>query len=411
MERSKNRINIIGAGISGLVAARTLESRGFAPVILEATDRPGGRVKTDTIGGIPYDRGFQVLLMAYPEVQKHLDLRELDLRLFEPGALIFSKGTIQRIGDPVRDPSTLWATLLASIGTIGDKWRIYRLSRALKRKSLADIFSEKERTTLAYLRDLGFSDRVIKTFFRPFFAGIFLEDQLRTSSRMFEFTFKIFSEGYAGIPAAGIGAIARQLEHSLQQTEIRCNQRVRKVNSNSIVMEGGEIIHTDATLVTVPMDPRTGELNPSSITWKRCDNLYFSVTDHAFPEGVIGLVAEEASLINNLYYPFGQAVDGLPVLSVTVVRPHDLEPDALVEGVLSELSRLCGITVVKFLRQYSIEEALPDVQDLRMEYNGPVEPLLNNVYAAGDYLFNGSLNAAMASGEAAANALADHMSG
>ena len=407
MKSGDCNIYIIGAGISGLVAAKTLEKRGFSPVILEATDRPGGRVKTDTIDGVHFDRGFQVLLTAYPEAQKHLDFGKLDLRGFSPGALIFSKGTAQRIGDPLRDPSTLWATMLSSVGTIGDKWKTFQLSRTLKRKTLSEIFDRKEQTTLSYLRERGFSERIINTFYKPFFTGIFLEDELRTPSCMFEFTFKMFSEGFAAIPDTGIGAISQHLANALERTQIHYNKRVDKVTQNAVYLEGGEVLKSDASLVTVPMDDPSGEVRPSLIRWKRCDNLYFSVENRSFPEGIIALVAEHDSLVNNLHFPSGQSLSGRPLLSVTVVKRHGLEQGALVDRVQEELERLCGIRTHAFLRHYAIEQALPDVQVPRLLPADPASPVLTNVFRSGDYLANASLNAAMASGEAAANALAD----
>ena len=66
MPDTTQKIYIVGAGISGLIAAKTLEEKGYAPVILEATDSPGGRVKTDNVSGVVLDHGFQVLLTAYP---------------------------------------------------------------------------------------------------------------------------------------------------------------------------------------------------------------------------------------------------------------------------------------------------------------------------------------------------------
>ena len=41
------KIYIIGAGISGLIAAIELEKSGFHPVILERSSEIGGRMKTD----------------------------------------------------------------------------------------------------------------------------------------------------------------------------------------------------------------------------------------------------------------------------------------------------------------------------------------------------------------------------
>ncbi len=406
MNTTADQIYIVGAGISGLVAARTLEKKGYAPVILESSDRPGGRVKSDTESGVVYDHGFQVLLTAYPQARRHLDFDKLNLRRFLPGALVFNTGTPQRIGDPLRDFSSLLPTLNSKVGTLKDKWKIFRLSSGLKQKSVDEIFATPEQTTLQYLEAYGFSDQVIRTFFKPFFGGIFLEEALSTSSRMFEFTFKMFSEGYAAIPDSGIGAIAAQLVAGLNKTSIRYNQPVQQVTSGSVILKGGEKLPSRATLITVPFNPETGELRESGVAWERCDNLYFNVSKRTFEEGVIALVADPDALINNLYFPFGQNAEGCPVLSVTVVKKHALSKAELIQRVSEDLERYCGIKTKSFLKHYAVERALPKRGDLKMK---PVEVQsldFDNLFLAGDYLLNGSLNAAMASGEAAAEALA-----
>ena len=66
----RGKIHIVGAGLSGLVAAKVLEDNGYKPVLLESTDSVGGRVKTDVVNGLPLDQGFQVLLKAYPAAKK-----------------------------------------------------------------------------------------------------------------------------------------------------------------------------------------------------------------------------------------------------------------------------------------------------------------------------------------------------
>jgi hypothetical protein len=224
---------------------------------------------------------------------------------------------------------------------------------------------------------------------------------------MFEFTFKMFSEGYAALPATGIGAISKQLAGGLQKTTLNYGQQVRQVKSGAVVLNGGQERPSRATLITVPFDPETGILRESEVTWERCDNLYFSVANRTFEEGIIALVADADALINNLHYPFGQQVEGHPVLSVTVVKRHTLTQAGLIQKVREDLDDCCGIQTKTFLKHYNIEKALPKKADLKMELERPESERFENVFVAGDYLLNASLNAAMASGEAAAHALAN----
>ncbi|UII77464.1 FAD-dependent oxidoreductase [Flagellimonas sp. HMM57] len=405
MEKKSAKIYIIGAGISGLIAAKTLEEKGYAPTLLEATNSVGGRVKTDVIEGTFFDHGFQVLLSAYPQAKKHLNYADLKLHQFKPGALIFKNGKAQRIGDPLRDISALLPTVFSSIGSISDKIKIFTLTQRLKKKSIQDIFTSVETTTLKYLKGYGFSSRIISDFFKPFFTGIFLEEALQTSSRMFEFVFKMFGEGYATLPENGIGAIPEQLFNQLHHSQFRYGQKVKAIDSQGIHMESGEILESDATLATIPIDAKTGAVNFSAVDWKSCDNLYFAVEKRTFEEGIIGLIADNDALTNNLYYPFGQTVSGDVVLSVTVVKSHTLNEADLVDTISSELLEHCGITIKSFLKKYTIRQALPDVKDLKMELSPDNVQVFKKVFLAGDYVLNGSLNAAMASGEATAKQL------
>lgn len=404
MEKQTNTIYIVGGGISGLVAAKTLEESGFSSILLEATDAIGGRVKTDVEDGIFYDHGFQVLLTDYPQAKKHLDYDKLNLHYFKPGALIFKDGKTERIGDPLRDRSAFWPTLRANVGSLGDKFRIYDLTRKLKAKSISDIFSEKETTTLDYLKKYGFSDTIIGNFFKPFFTGIFLEEELKTSSRLFEFVFKMFGEGYAALPEKGIGQIAEQLAGNLMRSQVQCQTKVIQVSGQKLHLENGTSIEADAIISTLPLNEK-GEIATQKVNWKSCDNLYFTVEKQTFETGIIGLVANHDALTNNLYYLFEQALDGNPVLSVTVVKKYQKSETELVKAVTEELEKECGIQVKSFLRNYHIKQALPDISNVGMQ---PQKDNLKNpqgVYTAGDHLLSGSLNAAMASGEATAKAI------
>ena len=268
------KINIVGAGISGLIAALVLEKEGYSTTIYEATDRAGGRVKTDIYKGYQLDHGFQVLLDAYPMAKKYLDLESLSPQKFLPGALIFKDGRQETLGDPLRNLSLLLPTLVANIGTISDKFKILKLNLELKGLSLEQVFSSEETSTLAFLRNRGFSDDIISSFFKPFFSGIFLGPNLGTSSRMFQFVYKMFGGGLAVLPKAGIGAIAQQLSSKLKNSNIILNTPVQKVLEGKLILADGKELPSHYTVLATEASHLAEGIKKEAVSWKSCDTFY-----------------------------------------------------------------------------------------------------------------------------------------
>ena len=405
MQRKDYKIHIIGAGISGLIAARILEENGYQPIIIEASNSVGGRVKTDIFNNYQLDHGFQVLLEAYPNAKKYLDFDKLNLQKFLPGAYVYQNGKSKLLGDPLRNLSFALPTLLANVGSFSDKLKIFKLNNTLKQKSIADIFASESVTTLQYLKDKGFTDKIIDNFFRPFFTGIFLEPELRTSSRMFEFVYKMFGEGLATIPKSGIGAISQQLKEGLKNTTFIFNSKVVTVNDAEIILDSGKKIKTHFTIIATMPNALVPNLKNQSYSWKSCYNLYFETEERSIKNPIIVLVAHKNALINNIFFhnSLETTTKGTKeLLSVTVVKEHDLTESELQERVEQELMEYCGISTLSFLKCYHIKQALPEVDYLQYDISPTETQLKPTIYLAGDYLLNGSLNAAMQSGERAA---------
>ena len=405
MKQKSPSIHIIGGGISGLIAARVLEEHGLSATIIEATDRLGGRVKTDVVDGYNLDHGFQVLLTAYPAAKKYLDFDALALQEFLPGSAIFKNGKQKIIGDPLRNLSLLIPTLFSEIGTVNDKLKILALNRRLKKKSIQNIFAEKEQTTLAYLENIGFSETIITDFFIPFFSGIFLENKLDTSSRMFEFVYKMFGEGNAALPKDGIQAIPKQLFEKLKNTTCVFNTKVKSVENGSIILESGEIIKSNFTIIATQASGLVSNLKNQATLWKSCDTLYFEVAKREIRKPLIGLIAAPNALINNIFYHTSlqtSATATKELLSVTVIDRQNLTNKQLVAKVQKELKELCNIDSCTFIKQYNIPMALPNLQDIQYEMLPSETRLTETIFLAGDTQLNGSLNAAMIAGERAA---------
>ena len=414
MKKEDYKIHIIGAGVSGLVAAKVLEENGFHPTIIETTDRVGGRVKTDIVDGYQLDHGFQVLLTDYPAAQKYLDFKALDLQHFVSGAAIFDQGKQKILGDPLRDFSLLLPTLLSGIGSVGDKIKVLKLNLLLNKTSLEEIFAKPEKTTAQYLIDFGFSEEMISKFFKPFFSGIFLEPNLETSSRMFEFVYKMFGEGSAALPKAGIEAIPNQLKATLKASSFLFNTKVEAVESKKIVLSNGTILESDYTIIATEASDLISSLKGQDMQWKSCDTLYFEADARVIKKPLIGLITNKDALINNIFYHTSLETK-LPatkeLLSATIVKTHRLNPSELQQAVEKELKDFCGIDNLRFIKQYSIAKALPKMDGLQYEMSPSETRLTTRTFLAGDIQLNGSLNAAMIAGERAALGVVEAISG
>ncbi|MCH2226018.1 MAG: FAD-dependent oxidoreductase, partial [Crocinitomicaceae bacterium] len=383
--KDKNTIYIIGAGVSGLIAAYELEQEGYQTKIIERTSEVGGRVKTINEKGYALDLGFQVLLSAYPSVKKYLDMDALQLRKLESGALIYANGKAHRIGDPLRNWKILIPTMFADIGSFSDKLKILKLNRKLKKKSILEIFESSETTTHQYLIKFGFSSKIIERFFKPFFAGIFLEPSLRTSSRMFEFVYKMFGEGDATIPKLGIGEISKQLRSKLHQTEFIFNCEVEEVTNEHILLCSGEKITHNGAIIASNTPYLIRHLRGQEMKWKACMCLYFEVDKTNIPIDTIALISDVGNYANNLYaYP--DVATGKTILSVTTLEYSNKQEQELIDQIVREVKKYTGALIVNYIKHYKINQALPDVQSPGMTTQTSDIQVMEDLFIAGDSL-------------------------
>jgi phytoene dehydrogenase-like protein len=410
--KSHPEVIVVGAGLAGLCCALHLQKKGVRFLILEASDGVGGRVRTDQVEGFLLDRGFQVLLTAYPEAQGILDYQALDLRFFYPGAMVRFGGKFHRVADPWRHPVEGLKGLFSPVGTFNDKVRVGKLRRQVLEGSLEELFRRRETSALEALQGRGFSAGMIDRFFRPFLGGVFFDRELAVSSRMFEFGFRMFSSGETALPAGGMGAIPKQIASRLPAESLRLNSRVDSIGDRSVILSSGEKVTAQA-LVVAAEGPETARLlgeekRPGS---RSTTCLYFVAEEPPFHEPLLILNGEGQGPVNSLAIPSlvapGYAPEGKTLIAVTIIGLPPWRDDQLTEAVRSQLTGWFGPKVSAWghLRTYWIRHALPLQVPPLPDPTSPAQPARPGLYVCGEYGNPASLQWAMFSGRKAAEAV------
>jgi len=405
----RSDVVVVGAGLAGLSAARLLRERGHDVTVLEASDGIGGRVRTDQVDGFLLDRGFQVLLTAYPEMKRQFDVDALDLRPFDPGALVWMNGRGHTVSDPFRKPSTLFATAIAPVGTPLDKGRIAVLRARVRRGDGSQLLRGDDITTAEMLRGAGFSERMARRFFTPLVGGIQLDPNLDASRRMFDVVFRMLSQGDAAVPAHGMGVIPAQLASRIDTGSIHLSTPVTAIHSVGVEVDGRRV-EARAVLVATEGPVAAALLGLPAVRSRSVSCVYFAADEaptrsrYIILDGTAEGPALNIAVMSNISPHYAPAGSHLIAAAV----PGSLD-DGLETTVREQMSRMFGPRVGSWrhLRTYRIAHGQPD-------QSPPFSPkkrvhLRDNIFVAGDHRDTASIQGALYSGRRAADAVHAHL--
>ncbi|MGH8910661.1 MAG: FAD-dependent oxidoreductase [Egibacteraceae bacterium] len=436
---------VVGGGLAGLSCALRLRARGREPVVLEASDDVGGRVRTDVVDGFQLDRGFQVLLTAYPEARRVLDYGALNLRSFSPGVLVRRGRGFHPLSDPFRRPGQALVSAISAVGQPRDKLRLMRLRLELGRAQAQQLRNRPDIPTIDALRGQGFSDRIIESFFRPFLGSVFFDWELATSSRMYAFVMRSFFQASVAVPAAGMRAIPAQLAAGLPEGSVRLGTEVAELGSDAspaswpgsaapaagsdaspaswpgsaaaaaglarVILASGDrltanavVVATEAT-VAATLVPSLGLVRSRSAA-----AVYFAAPKPPMDSPTLMLDGERsgpakvAAVLSNVapsYAPAGQSL-----IAAAVIGDHEEANGRLEAQVRQQMRRWFGMQVDawRHLRTYRIPYALPD-QTAPMRLRQPVR-IDATTFVCGDHRDTGSIQGALVSGRRTADAVA-----
>ena len=392
-------VAIVGAGLAGLSCAVALHDAGVPVQVFEVSDGVGGRVRTDHLDGFTLDRGFQVALTAYPEMHRQLDMDALQLRAFDPGALVWRNGKGSVVGDPFRRPTTALSTATAPIGSLFDKARIALLRHRLRSVHPVALLRSPDATTRAALTEAGFSDDIIERFFRPLVGGIQLDPELGDSRRMFDIIFRMLADGDSAVPAAGMQAIPAQLAARLPEGSIHLGARVTDTSARSVAVDGGDEIEAAAVVVATEGPVAARLLGIDDVESKSVSAVYFAAAEAPIDSKLVVLDGTGRGPVLNVAVMSNVAPTYAPAGRHLVVAAMPGHVDASVESAArAQLRSWWGPAVDGWdhLATYRIEHGQP-------RQRPPFHPkrsvaLPDGRFVCGDHRDTASIQGAMFSG-------------
>ena len=388
---SKAEAIVVGAGLAGLNAAIALQDAGLEVVVLEASDRPGGRVTSDLIDGYICDRGFQLINSKYPALQELNVISEIDF-LPAPRVIEVAFGNERRaLGDPRVAP---WTALDRTTGTIPEKLALLRFLMSHPRK---------DQSVEELLQALG---TVYTRVLQPFLHGVFLTDPKNVDARYGLSIIKSFVSGTPGLPRKGVAELSNALASRVKG--ISYSIQVDRVEGSTVHTSAGIydaeniIIATDATTATQLLGLNEVPRMAGCITWYHATQENPSGNGRLVVDGqgrgpVINSIV--ISDVSSSYAPVGQHL---------VSTTTDL--GATESDVRRHLSILWGVSTHdwQLIAKYEIPAALP-IQSIGRDLTQSIK-VAKNVYVIGDHRAVPSQQGALFSGRLAAELILNERS-
>jgi protoporphyrinogen/coproporphyrinogen III oxidase len=433
------RVIIVGAGISGLAAAYTLKKSGISAIVLEKSSFPGGRMSSETVNGFIIDKGAYTVPEAYTGLKRFLDSLGMGQRLVPTpstsSTFFDGKEYDVKIGSPIDLMKFKLLSVKNKLNLLQIALYAQSLGKALSISYPTDkSFELEQETATAYLKR-NYDDTLVERIAYPLFCEILLGNPevnsklsfLATIANLTKFGILAFDTGMGVLPQY----LATQLDVRL---ETPVYQISRRSSGNGFEIQAGSASASPLTCETVifalPLPcvadiiagisdelhvaMKSIEYNPSIVTawgtirrndWQSMLN-NFSRKDTE----IIGTVISDNQKSPNRVPPGKDLIT--VILKEAASRELINAPDELIQQkVLQEMDKLrpSFSNQVEVTRTYRWTHAAvqfpPGALLKRKALREQLAKELNHIYIAGDSLSRTAIEASLATGIEAAQAV------
>ena len=375
---NKQKILIIGSGLSGLSCATYLDKNKFDVSIYEKSDTPGGRVSSEIIDGNICDVGFQVLLNNYDEVNRLGVYSTLNLKYFDSGAEIYDNGQILSIYSPLKHPYKFIKSNIIRMFTLSDVISL-----------LKSLFVKSDLKHANQYVNKNFSDKSQKLFFYPFFRGVFLSKELHTDSNFFLKIYKKFAFGTASLPSHGMKMLPKEIIKRYD-LDINYNHELKNIESQKAIFVNNVEEHFDKIVLAMPINNLKKITNIDIEAENNFNKTAYITSSKKVLNKAIMLVADDQYKINsiqclsNISKNYSSDFDHLYSISSL----EDIDDNMLVSEFKS-ITKLSDKDI-KLIKSFTINEALPAS---RKNLDNK-----DSIYFCGDWKCEPSIDGAIKSG-------------